>query len=188
LNVVNPWEQITTLKSLILCYNGIMGDKLSTWLVGELNKRGWPFRELARRTGISAQSIMRYANGERTPVPESCRKIADALGVPYQKVMMLAGHLPLNNGDLDITEAQVEILNAARKIEGKEELSIYDLTGREEDPMLEDFKLIWDILPYNERQKLIHMAEDLKREQKGKSAEEGAAGKMTIGRTVEGTV
>ena len=47
-----------------------------------LNASGMSFRDIEKKTGISAATLCRYANGKFTPTVEKVKQIADALGVP----------------------------------------------------------------------------------------------------------
>ena len=40
---------------------------------------------LAKASGVSLMSIVRYENGLRTPPPETAKKIASVLGFPWTK-------------------------------------------------------------------------------------------------------
>lgn len=51
--------------------------------------------QLALDSGISNAQISRIENGLRgIPKPETIRKLADALKVPYEEMMSQAGHMP----------------------------------------------------------------------------------------------
>lgn len=71
-----------------------MHDKLITWMIEELKKRGWSHRELARRSGMSQPAISGTLSGDRNPGADFCIKIAQALGEPPEKLLRLAGILP----------------------------------------------------------------------------------------------
>ncbi|MBN1890428.1 MAG: helix-turn-helix transcriptional regulator [Thermoflexales bacterium] len=63
------------------------------WLNGEIETRGWSYRELARRGGLSHGSISLVANGQQ-PGPKVCIGIAQAFGISTSEVLYRAGHLP----------------------------------------------------------------------------------------------
>jgi transcriptional regulator with XRE-family HTH domain len=105
--------------------NGIAG-----WLTEQVAAKGWSFRELGRRAGISAPNIGSYARGDSVPKPSSCRKIADALGVSYREVMRLAGHLPpAPIGGPDIAPDEWEAMNIVRRARGKPPLNEDAIAG-----------------------------------------------------------
>jgi transcriptional regulator with XRE-family HTH domain len=91
-----------------------MSNDLSLWLNQQLERVGWSYRELGRRTELPHSSIARYAEGTQIPTPDSCAKIAKALGVPTQEVMRLAGHLPDPGPDVDAVLQ--ELLEVARQL------------------------------------------------------------------------
>lgn len=64
------------------------------WLIGEVESRGWSFRYLGRRAGLSSGAISKVVTGAALPGWEFCRKVAAALGVPPETVFRLAGLLP----------------------------------------------------------------------------------------------
>lgn len=67
-------------------------DELASWLSEQLNQRGWSARELARRAGVSHTAVVRAANGQSVPGWQICLKLAQALGVPDDIVLDLAGY------------------------------------------------------------------------------------------------
>ena len=67
---------------------------ITQWLIEEVNKRGWSFRELGRRAGLSSGAISKVITGVSLPRWEFCRKVALAFNVPAEKVYRLAGLLP----------------------------------------------------------------------------------------------
>ena len=56
----------------------------------ELNARGWPARELARRAGLSPNFLTRVGQG-RWIALESAVKVADVLGVPLGDLVAEGG-------------------------------------------------------------------------------------------------
>ena len=71
-----------------------MGDKLIAELTRELEERGWPQRELARRTKVSHTTIAKILNGERNPSVKLCQRMAEALGVPVDEIYQWTEIMP----------------------------------------------------------------------------------------------
>ena len=72
-----------------------------TWLLGELEDRGWNNSELARQAEISQPTVSLVIGGQRQPGPEFCLKVARALKEPPEKVFRLAGIIPTLPGSED---------------------------------------------------------------------------------------
>jgi transcriptional regulator with XRE-family HTH domain len=79
-----------------------MDDEFATWLSGELKARGWSQSELARRAGISHVTVSNLLSGLRGRGEQSCRAIAEALGVSSEMVFRLAGLLPESSQTNDL--------------------------------------------------------------------------------------
>ncbi|NOU92019.1 helix-turn-helix domain-containing protein [Paenibacillus sp. LMG 31456] len=57
--------------------------------------KGISVNQLALESGISNAQISRIENGLRgIPKPETIRKLAEALQIPYEEMMGMAGHMP----------------------------------------------------------------------------------------------
>jgi len=57
-------------------------------------------RSLARDAGISPSTLSRWVSGKQVPSPELCQKFAEALSLPVERVLALAGHLvPMQKAD-----------------------------------------------------------------------------------------
>lgn len=82
-----------------------MSDELRAWLSSELEKRGWSYRELARRADISNALVSRTLSGDMKASPDFCIKVAIALGEPPEKLMRLAGILSGSEDDPTLREA-----------------------------------------------------------------------------------
>lgn len=63
---------------------------LAIYLRDELTRRGWTARELEARSGISDSTLGRLMS-EQEARPSQIKKLADALGVPFEYVMERAG-------------------------------------------------------------------------------------------------
>lgn len=71
--------------------DAIDNDLFSSWLWGELQKRGWDQTQLVKRSGVSQGQISRIMNNTRNPGPNALRKIARALQVPEETAFRAAG-------------------------------------------------------------------------------------------------
>lgn len=69
-------------------------EDLSAWLVGQLVKRNWSQRELARRAEISPTTISEVIAGQRAPTYEFCAQIASPLGIHPVEIFVIAGLIP----------------------------------------------------------------------------------------------
>jgi transcriptional regulator with XRE-family HTH domain len=74
-------------------------DRFMRFLAGELQNRGWSQRFLASRAGISQAAISRVMSGDNRPGPTLCEKVAKALDIPLETVLIEAG---LIRGSADI--------------------------------------------------------------------------------------
>lgn len=70
-----------------------MTDELVVWITEELKQRGWSFRELGRRAGVSHATISNIVSGQSKPGLEFCVSIARAFNVPAETVLRRAGLL-----------------------------------------------------------------------------------------------
>jgi transcriptional regulator with XRE-family HTH domain len=50
--------------------------------------------QLAASLGVSHATVSRWLSGADTPNIKSCRKLAEYSGVPVEKILSIAGHLP----------------------------------------------------------------------------------------------
>ena len=69
-------------------------EKFGDWLRETLREKRISQAELARRIGVTAAQISHLILGERGTTPETLRLIADALNMPYEEVLRIAGILP----------------------------------------------------------------------------------------------
>jgi transcriptional regulator with XRE-family HTH domain len=77
----------------------------STWLAQEVEKRGWSFNELARRSGVSSAMISLVMTGHRNPGVDFCNGVARAFKTSPIVVLAKAGIIPpLDDNDLSFRE------------------------------------------------------------------------------------
>lgn len=102
-----------------------MNDELRAWLSQEVDRRGWSYRELARRAGISPALISRTLSGDMHPSADFCIKVAQALDESPEKVLRLAGIL--HTSPASDTSTLQELIELARSLppEEQEELLKY---------------------------------------------------------------
>jgi len=53
--------------------------------------------QLALDLGVSHPTVGRWVSGDDVPSTSSCRKLSEFSGIPLQKILSLAGHLPQIN-------------------------------------------------------------------------------------------
>jgi transcriptional regulator with XRE-family HTH domain len=71
------------------------GPEFGTYLKHVRESKGISVNQLALESGISNAQISRIENGLRgIPKPETIRKLAEALQLPYEEMMEKAGHMP----------------------------------------------------------------------------------------------
>jgi len=71
-----------------------MQEGFVTWVLGELEARGWSQAELARRASVTPAPISRMLSGQTESKPEVLAGIARAFGVPLEEILRRAGQLP----------------------------------------------------------------------------------------------
>ena len=78
-------------------------ETIGTWLLQELETRGWSQSELARRAHLGNATLSRIISGSRQAGPDAALQIARALGEAPENVFRLAGLLPsrIARGDVD---------------------------------------------------------------------------------------
>ncbi len=75
-------------------------SKLMAWLDDELRKREWSDYRLAKKANLAPSVISKARNNARPMGWKACTAIANALYVPLQTVLELAGYLPAQSGEL----------------------------------------------------------------------------------------
>lgn len=83
---------VTNFKDWDIILEG-MDDELVTYINGELERRGWTLRELARRAKLSHSSVSMVLSEQRPATWDWCAKIARALGEPPEHLFRMAGLL-----------------------------------------------------------------------------------------------
>jgi len=71
-----------------------MANRLSKFLLSELEIRDWSQADLARKSGLSRTAISDVISGRRRPGVELCSALAIALGLPPETLFRESGLLP----------------------------------------------------------------------------------------------
>lgn len=65
---------------------------IPSWLRRQLTRREWSAADLARRLDVPSARVSEWISGKRRPNPQTCIRLADALGVDPDTVLAIAGH------------------------------------------------------------------------------------------------
>ena len=88
------------------------------WLQWQLDRREWSQSDFARKAGVSTGLVSNWVSGVRRPSPASVDKIADALMIDVDDVLMRAGHRPaLSTDAIDALHARIDPY--LRRVAGK---------------------------------------------------------------------
>ena len=68
-------------------------EMFTDWINEEVKKRGWSFRELSRRAGISSPTISQVMNNQANPGLNFCTGIAQAFNIRLEDVLRKANIL-----------------------------------------------------------------------------------------------
>lgn len=96
-------------------YDGGMSvpnETLRDWLLDRLGERMWSRAELARAVGVDPSQITRWINGKDVPRRENCVRLADILAVHPNYVLALAGHEPLTESGVDLSDPLISFAAA----------------------------------------------------------------------------
>jgi transcriptional regulator with XRE-family HTH domain len=90
-----------------------MTNNLVDWLAEELQVRGWSYRELARRAGVSHTTVSNVLAGRQAPTWDFCAAVAEAVGMAPPAAFVMAGLLP---PPLPAVEEEEEALALLREL------------------------------------------------------------------------
>lgn len=123
----------------------------------ERNNRGWTTVELQERSGVDRSTISRWRTAKQSPLPEKVNRVADALGIPREEALALAGLIAGERGLADAITAPQPVVSITA-VEGDAETA--ELLARlspHRRRMLEEFRK-------SERERLARIAENAARE------------------------
>lgn len=101
-----------------------MSDDLKAWISQEVEQRGWSYRELARRAGVSHTLISRTLSGDMAPSADFCIKVANTINESPEKLLRLAGILPTSPASDD--SAFQEIMELVRSLPPEDQKEILE--------------------------------------------------------------
>lgn len=102
------------------------------WLKEQLELRGWTQTQLAAKSGLTRAAISNYINQIRQPEAASLIAIADALDLPREHVLKVAGILQENNKIVmteDIAE-MIELITDWDEYDRAEMLELFRLRDK----------------------------------------------------------
>lgn len=76
-------------RKLIQRIKTMLDNRLGSFLQQERARRDWKQQDLARRLGITQQTLSKWENGKIVPRVKSARKIADVFNLPVEEVLAL---------------------------------------------------------------------------------------------------
>lgn len=69
-------------------------NTFSTWLLHELNRRGWSQADLARKAYMTTSTVSNLLNGRRQVGLGTANSLAKAFRVPVPEILSVAGLIP----------------------------------------------------------------------------------------------
>jgi len=99
----------------------------SDWLSERMDRKGWNYKELARRSGMSPAAVSQVMTGRQRPGVEFCLGVSDAFKEPPTKVFRLAGLLP-SSPDADEVLEDIVFYYAMMSAKSKAQLRQYART------------------------------------------------------------
>jgi transcriptional regulator with XRE-family HTH domain len=97
---------------------------LSDWIRENLTERGWSQSELARRASLSSTTISDVLSGSAKPGFNFCKGVSQALGVPSEEVMRMAGLLPPEPEETTTTR---ELLRSFSQLTTEEQQTVLEM-------------------------------------------------------------
>jgi transcriptional regulator with XRE-family HTH domain len=92
-------------------------NKFGSYLQQIRKAKGLGVNQLAQYSGVSAPQISRIESGKRTsPKPDTIAKLANALKVPYEELMKVAGYLEQDSVDKKDNDENYNSLSEINKL------------------------------------------------------------------------
>jgi SOS-response transcriptional repressor LexA len=122
-------------------------SRFAEWLTAEIKARNWNQSEFGRRAGESSRStVSSWVTGSRLPEPDSCVRIADALGIDPDEVLDRAGHRKMTPVERQLRDENRKLRNTV--VAQQTTISTYaDLldTGEEYDLRVRPITVIGEV-------------------------------------------
>lgn len=77
----------------------VTASKLGTWILEQMNLRGWTQNDLADRVGVTRSQISSIVTGRRGPSNELLIELSRAFRVSQEEVFRVAGLIPDKSKD-----------------------------------------------------------------------------------------
>jgi transcriptional regulator with XRE-family HTH domain len=98
-----------------------------TWIIDEMNQRGWNNSDLARRANLVPSTISMLISQQKRPGIDACNGIARAFKVPAERVFRIAGILPARIIGEDNATKETELLDYFRALDPDSQKTILTL-------------------------------------------------------------
>jgi transcriptional regulator with XRE-family HTH domain len=84
----------------VSCYINDMSVNITfgEWLGDELHKRGWKVQHFADTIDVGRTTVSSWLHNHKPPRLRNCRRIAQALGIDENEVLVRAGYPPRDPG------------------------------------------------------------------------------------------
>lgn len=129
-----------------------MDNEFSSFLKQKRKQRGYTVNQLALYSGISAAQISRIENSRRgVPKPNTIKKLAKGLKLPYEQLMKAAGYID-NDDDTNENDRPAELTEFLKQAN----VMFHGVPMTEEDKKrIEDVLtiLFWDAKKRREKEK-----------------------------------
>lgn len=95
-------------------------NSFGEWFAHQLKRRDLTQADFARNFGFATGVVSNWVTGKRVPDPASCERIADALNVDPDMVLIYAGHRP-NIEELAPDDPRTDLIALVRRVQWNEE-------------------------------------------------------------------
>lgn len=99
-------------------------EEFIVWLEEELKKRDWQPADLAKKANLGNSTVTRILGGTRKAGPDVCVSIAQALGIPAEKVFRIARLLPQTP---ESSPAEQDLIYSFRQLSKEQQKFVIDM-------------------------------------------------------------
>jgi transcriptional regulator with XRE-family HTH domain len=101
------------------------GDPFGDWLRKEREKRDWSQADLGKWSGLGRSAINKLENHDQYPTTYNCISLSDALDMPPEDLMRIAGLLPSKRDNNPLENKINYLISKFSTEEDKEDVLAY---------------------------------------------------------------